>query len=255
MTLPKWFGYILLIIFTPLYAIAFTQWIIFTVVYKEQWACINCRKDEQPSVKQQFLYYTIWNMWFSIAIFGGLAAKKYSNRFLHNSLLEKICWVGLPSIITTFSTYIYYIATNPSEGYFNTEECYTLGRAMLSKQLVSSQRVIDTILVFGVISDLVLHYFSAPLMVFFLLLGELNYDVGLWRPYSTLFIFILGMVAALGQTFGSRVYCGNAWFNSGGTVVLNFLVHCILTGSVRLQNKMKHSGEIRTTNAETIGQA
>lgn len=43
--------------------------------------------------------------------------------------------------------------------------------------------------------------------------------VGKWK---------LGMIVALGQTFGSQIYCGDAWFNTGSTIGINFVVHCIL---------------------------
>ena len=66
-------------------------------------------------------------------------------------------------------------------------------------------------------------------MILLLLTGEMKYDVGLWRPYSTFFIFILGLIGvALGQMFGSRIYCGDAWFNTVSSIGINFAVHSIL---------------------------
>lgn len=94
--------------------------------------------------------------------------------------------------------------------------------------MLSDEGLANTILVIGVMSDLTVHYFSAPLMILLLLTGEMKYDVGLWRPISTLFIFILGLIVALGQTFGSRIYCGDAWFSTVSSIGINFAVHSIL---------------------------
>ena len=231
MTLSKVTGAILLLIFTPLYVLAFLYWALNTVFYKEQWECINCRKDDDPSIKQQFLYFTVWNMYFSIAIFFSWAAKKlfqYRNDFSYEKIHQHVFNISLPHIITVGITYIYYNATNDTDGYANTDVCYSSGKTILSRQITSNEGLANIILVIGVMSDLTVHYFSAPLMILLLLTDEMKYDVSLWRPYSTLFVFVLGMIVALGQTFGSRIYCGDAWFNTGSSIGVNFAVHCIL---------------------------
>ena len=44
--------------FVPLYAIAFFQWIFDTVFCKEQWECINCRKDAVHCILAWYNHWT-----------------------------------------------------------------------------------------------------------------------------------------------------------------------------------------------------
>jgi hypothetical protein len=69
MALPIIVKRIITIIYTPLLLINFGQWLVATIYWKEQWECLNCRKDENASIYQQFLYLTIWNMYLTIAVF------------------------------------------------------------------------------------------------------------------------------------------------------------------------------------------
>lgn len=222
------------IVFTALYTISSFNWLIDTIYYKEQWVCYLCSgepKDGSVSIKQQFLYFSMWSLWFSMAVLVGWMIKAVFSCG-NGIVVEKIVWVALPLIITVFISYVYYDFTNAPEGFLNKEACYTLRKSAVSKSITSNETIIDILLGIQVFSDFTIHYFSAPLMMLLLVSGEIKYTAPLWKPFSTFFMLILGTVVYLGQSFGSTIYCGSALFNSAMSILINFVVHCILVGSV-----------------------
>jgi hypothetical protein len=269
--LPKPIGIALILIFSPLYAIALLQWIVSTIYYREQWACLTFRTNYPPSIKQQFLFFSVWSLWLSIAIFIGWTRKFFGKRNESSSMLENICKVALPHIITVFVTYIYYDISNPANEFVNKEACYTLRKAALSKEITTNEALIKTVLIFEVMDNLTVHYFSAPLMFILLWCGEISYNVvKIWKAFSTLFIIILGVVVGLAQEFGSPIYNGDIWFFVGTSIAINFVVHCMLFGANYICNKRRSKqmeedsvgvgneaeGEIREeVNGETSEQA
>jgi hypothetical protein len=254
--LPKPIGITLILIFSPLYTIALLQWLIDTIYYREQWVCLTYRTNYPPSIKQQFLYFSLWSLWFSIAIFIGWTRKYIGKMKNDSSMLENICKVALPHIITVFVTYIYYDISNPANEFLNKEACYTLEKAILSKDITSNETLINIMLAFGVMSNLSVHYFSAPLMFILLWCGEISYGVGkIWKAYSTLFIVILGVVVGLSQEFGSPIYNGSIWFFVGTSIAINFVVHCILFGAnFRCNERRSRQIEVESAEGEAEGE-
>ena len=159
-------------------------------------------------------------------------------------MLENICKIALPHIITVFVSYIYYDVSNPADEFVNKDACYTMEKAILSKDITTNETLINIMLVVGVMNNLTVHYFSAPLMFILLWCGEISYSVGkMWKAYSTLFIVILGVVVGLSQEFGSPIYNGSVWFNVGMSIAINFVFHCILFGANYRCNDLRNKIE------------
>ena len=121
---------LLFAVYTPLTLIALITWIVQTIFWREQWECIMCRLDDPPSIKQQFLYFTIWSMWFSITILTCWSLKslfcKTPSSILLDKCLSRATEVGVPHILTVFISYIYYLLVTKCEDLVNSEDCYTL---------------------------------------------------------------------------------------------------------------------------------
>lgn len=215
----------LTVIFSLLYILSFENWIVTTIYWKQQWICLECRADDPPSIKQQFIYFTVWNMFFCIVIFTCWAF--FMNHSKAQSLMKNVFRVAVPHAVTVTLTYIYYVVSNPTDGFLNTEACHIMYRSFLSKDITTNMSTVTFQLICYNVSDFTLHYFSAPLMLFLLFSKEIEYDVTI--PYSTFFITVLGVIIGiLDTTTGSRVYCGNVWFNVGMSILINFLVHVLL---------------------------
>jgi hypothetical protein len=150
----------------------------------------------------------------------------------------------------------YYDISNPANEFVNKEACYTLEKAILSKDITSNETLIKIMLVFGVMNDLTVHYFSAPLMFILLWCGEISYGVGkIWKAYSTVFIVILGVVVGLSQEFGSPIYNGSAWFFVGTSIAINFVVHCMLFGAnYRCNESRSKQNEGESAEGEAEGE-
>lgn len=101
------------------------------------------------------------------------------------------------------------------------------------------------------ISNLTIHYLSAPLFIILLWFGELTYSVGkIWKAYSTAFIIVLGLAVGLAQEFGSPIYEGGVWFNVGMTILINFLMHIVLFG---INGFRKHLNAEQGDDVEAAG--
>jgi hypothetical protein len=156
--MPKWLRFALILIYVPLYTISLTQWIVNTIYYREQWECFTYRADYQPSIKQQFLYFSMWSLWFSIALLIGWIRTNFSKTVFKTN--EVMIWVALPHIFTVFICYIYYDVTNPSDEFLNSEACYTLRKSAWAKQITSNETVINLMLTLGCKSKEVIPYVS-----------------------------------------------------------------------------------------------
>merc|ERR1712232_1280447 len=207
----------LIVVSTPLIMISLGIWIHGNVFYKAQWDCVKCRADEPAAFTQNFLYYTLWNLFLTTALFVAWAGG-------WKTAAQRIFRVLLPHACTVTTSYIYYVATNPNDGFF-TEECYTSGRAALSKQITDNTAAIDSFLVCYNIFDIFVHYLICPMMLLLLFSGELDYDSAF--PYSTVFVFLLGLAVALTQTFGSTVYCGSVWFYMSMMTLIHLVYHVL----------------------------
>lgn len=155
-----------------------------------------------------------WSMWLSIAIIFCWASKALFLKRPSSKLdtwLTNITLVGVPHIWTVMISHIYYIASNPTDGFVNKEACSTLWRAAFAKEITSNQEVTNFYLAVAVNSNVTNHFLYAPLMLILLLSGEIKYDS--WIPYSTIFIIFLGLIVGVSQIFGSRICCGDIWFN------------------------------------------
>ncbi|GFH43885.1 predicted protein [Chaetoceros tenuissimus] len=186
-------------------------------------------------------------MYFAIAIFFGWAIRKLFHHdngesSHHSSLYQKIVNVGLPHVLSVSATYIYYDATHDAKTFVNSDACYTLHKSRLSRDITSNENVANGLLVVFFISNLTIHFFSAPLMAFLVSTSEVKYNVSLWRPYSTLFTFVLEVIVVLGHELGSMIYCGNIWLYAGGSTASSLGFHIILVGFNCFKEKcMKNS--------------
>jgi len=225
MALPTTVKRIITIIYTPLFLIAQFVWLVDSIYWKEHWKCIQCRADEKPAFKQQFLYFTCWSMWFSLVVFVTWAYFTPPSSSGRSVLAQRVIRVALPHVCTVMVTYIYYAATNPATSFLDADACYTLGRAGFPKNVTDNKAMVNFLLVCANISDNTVHYLSAPLLLMLLFSNELEYD--LMIPYSTIFIIILGVAVGIADTYGSRIYCGGLWFNVGMSILFNFVFHVI----------------------------
>jgi len=224
MALPSIAKLALIIIYVPSFLIAIEVWIVNSIYFREDWECVTCRADETPSFKHNYLYFTYWSLWLSIAVFIPWAFSQPGGKL--RMYAQRIFRVALPHACTVMVTYIYYIALNPVNEFFNLDACYVLGRAVMSKKITDNMTLVNFHLVCSIISDIVLHYMSAPMLVLLVLSGELEYD--LVFPYTTVFMLILGVTVGLAQTFGSKIYCSdNIFFDVGICFSINFVFHVI----------------------------
>ena len=134
-------------LYSALYALSIVQWFFDTIYYRQQWECLTYRADYPPSVKQQFLYFSMWSLWFSVAIFIGWIRKSSEKKF--SRAYSAICWVGLPHVIAVFVSYIYYDVTNPPDEFLDKEACYTLYKSIFSKEITTNETIINMMLVIG----------------------------------------------------------------------------------------------------------
>jgi len=216
MTLHKIAKLALSVVCTPLIMISLGVWIFEIVFYREQWECIMCRADEPTSTKQNFLYYTLWNLFLTTALFVAWAGG-------WKTAAKRIFRVELPHACTVATAYIYYRVTFQNDEFFNAEDCYVRGRATLSKQITDSEAAVDAYMVFQNILNIFVHYVICPVMLLLLFSGELDYDLAF--PYSTVFVTLLGLAIALSQTFGSKIYCGSIWFQMGMMILIHLVYH------------------------------
>jgi hypothetical protein len=147
-------------------------------------------------------------------------------------IVSKIIFqVALPHVTTVMLTYLYYGATNPAEEFVNRDLCYYLGRAFLHKDVTDNETAVNAYLVFGVLTDFTIHYFSAPLLLYLYVTGQIPYDV--WFPWSTVFVIMLSAIIAPVQILADvPIYCGSIWFAIGGSILINFAFHigfCVLS--------------------------
>lgn len=213
---------ILLVLSIPLVVNSVAIWIFNTINYDKQWICQLCRAEEDPAIKQQFMYFTVWNLWFTGIMVFLWAFNGPRSKTIGNALFR----VALPHATVVFVTYIYYIATNPGDGFLNEDACYAWGRVALSKTFTDTKWLVDFYLVCSNLSDYWVHWISGPLMVLLLATGEFGpYDHLV--PYNVVFIVLLGVGIGLGQTYGARIYCGEIWFQVGGTMVFHLFFHCV----------------------------
>ena len=219
----------LTIIYTPLLLNAFVLWIVNTIYWKEQWECITCRADDEPSIVQQFLYFSVWSLWLTMVVFFawavGSTCTASTDRPLANRIAEWSFRLALPHVVTVMTTYIYYVALNPPDTFLDEQACYTLSRGGLSRSITDNRGAINAYLVCALLSDVLVHWMSAPLLLVLLWSGELEYDPLL--PYSTILMIALGISVGLADTYGSTIYCGNAWFNVGMSILINFFYHVL----------------------------
>jgi len=218
MVLPKIAKLALIVVSTPLILISLGTWITGMVFNEERWACINCRADDPVSFKQNFLFYTLWLLFLTTALFVAWAGGK-------KKAARRIFRVVLPHSCTVTMTNIYYNATNPSDGFFNTELCYTRVRAYVTMEMAENIAARDAYLFCQNVFDIFVHYAACPILLLLLFSGEIDYDSAF--PYSTIFVFLLGLAIALSETFGSKVYCGGMWFNASMMVVINLVYHVL----------------------------
>lgn len=137
---------------------------------------------------------------------------------------------------------IHYDATHDAKTFVNSDACYTLHKSRLSRDIASNENVANGLLVVFFIANLTIHIFSAPLMAFLVSTSEVKYNVSLWRPYSTLFTFVLGVIVVLGHELGSMIYCGNICLYAGGSTASSLAFHMILVGFNYFKEKcMKNS--------------
>lgn len=219
MALPQIAKIAVSIIYGVLYIIGFASWTFDTIYYKENWVCMKCRKSEEPSINQQFLFFSVWSFWLSMAVFFTWSCSRQKTTL--RAIAQRIIQVALPLACTVMICYICYVLSYSRDDFLNFEECYTLkvGRARMSKDITDNMFIVNFYLVCSVLADIVAHYLSAPLLLLLVLSGELEFDSSL--PYSTIFATILGATICLADIFGSRIYCGNLWFNIPMTVLAN----------------------------------
>lgn len=218
----QWTNRILKVVFFPLLANSLILWVVNTTLIDDNWKCIVCRADGDPSLAQQFLFYSVWSLWLTSLVFYPWAipccrdAKKIS---------QTVFQIAFPHAATFMTTYIYYVATNPADEYVDREACYYLGRSFLSRDLgKGNDDIINLYLVLMTVSDLTVHYLSFPLLLYLWITGQVKFQV--LFPWSTVFVFLLSAVIAPVQIFmGVTIYCGGLWFNLIGSVAINFIYH------------------------------
>ena len=229
--LHPWAKRILVVLSVPPMLITVCFWIANTSLYETQWDCIVCRSGQKPSIKQQFLFFTVWNIWFTTVVITAWAATTFTannnnHRGTIHAVAQKVFLLALPHATTVCLTYIYYVATNPVDGFVDEDLCHRRGRTGMAKTLTDDPVLIDLFLVCAEISDVWIHWVTGPLMILLLVTGEFGYDV--WIPYSTIVAVVLGSVIGLAQTYsGSLIYCGGIWFQVGMLMLINFVIHWI----------------------------
>ena len=217
----QWTNRILKVVFFPLLANSIVLWIVNTTLIEDNWKCITCRADGDPSLAQQFLFYSVWSFWLTSFVFYPWAIPSCQG----NKISQAVFQIAFPHVATVMTTYFYYVATNPADEFVDRELCYYLARSFLSRNLGQGNDVIINLyLVLMTFSDLTVHYFSFPLLLYLWLTGQVKFQV--LFPWSTVFVFLLSAIIAPMQIFrGVTVYCGGLWFNLIGSVCMNFLYH------------------------------
>jgi hypothetical protein len=233
---------IIKIIFVPLMINVIVLWILSTsITATHNWECLQCRADKEPSVAQQFLFYSVWSFWFTCIVFVSWASTSTStckdskttttttttktstntNKFTHNAFQ-----LALPHVITVSLCYIYYVITNPVHTFMNSDACYTWGRAFLGKTYTDNQTGAMIYLVLMNIMDATVHYLSAPLMLYLFATQQLKYTTKI--PYSTFFVIVLSAIMAFAEIYGDvKLYCGGRWFVLATFTAVNLIFHVI----------------------------
>lgn len=149
-----------IITYTPLLLNAFVLWIVNTIYWKEQWECITCRADDEPSIVQQFLYFSVWSLWLTMVVFFawavGSTCTASTERPLANRISEWSFRLALPHVVTVMTTYIYYVALNPPDTFLDQQACHTLSRS-----ITDNRGAINAYLVCALLSDVLVHWINA----------------------------------------------------------------------------------------------
>ncbi|CAB9508800.1 expressed unknown protein [Seminavis robusta] len=234
-----------------LYSILLTDVVVVYVagliLYKETWVCTNCRVGQEASRVPLLVYFSVWNIWLTIAVFLSwiFLEKKAVNQegessgtindleqgedngaaptmFQRRTATQYLFSLALPLALTVSITYIYYISTRPASEFYNEDLCYTAWRSAISREL--EKWMADLYLIGAIISDFTMHYLCSVLLLVLLFSGELCYVVAL--PLSTIFSIFLGIIIVLVQQSGISVYCGgNIWFNVGIICLFTLIFH------------------------------
>ena len=235
---------IIQIIFVPLMINVIVLWILSTsITATHNWECLQCRADKEPSVAQQFLFYSVWSFWFTCIVFVSWATtssnsstskgttststgkdnhpQHKTHKFTHYAFQ-----LALPHVITVSLCYIYYVITNPVHTFMNSDACYTWGRAFLGKTYTDNETGAMVYLVLMNIMDATVHYLSAPLMLYLFATQQLKYTTKI--PYSTFFVIGLSAIMAFAEIYGDvKLYCGGRWFVLATFTAVNVIFHVL----------------------------
>lgn len=256
------------IVYTPLLIISIFMWFIDYLLTYDNWQCLYCRAKERiPATPvPQFLAYHSWSLWLTTIIF--------------------LCWAyGTPQNVSTRADRIirrdsigYNVATTmfqialPLANYvmliqlihsivtsiiytIDTDHCYHLFRAYLSKAISNNPTTINSYLTLQFIHRLTVYFFSAPYLNFLYATGELRYQDDLdtvpFLPPSVIFVAAVGMIMFLLHKHDADTVlveeCGNtAWVHILVAVVLNFIYHLLFF------KKKKKKKSKKTNNQDSM---
>lgn len=206
---------------------------------------LQCRAGKEPSIVQQFLFYSVWSFWLTLFVFVtwvligcSTVARQEAAAWTPYVNAERLQWmhqiafqIALPHVITVMLTYIYYVATNPISTFINQDACHHLGRAYLGNSYASNAFVLYLYLILMNVQDWTVHYLSGPFLVFLWWSGESRFIASSWKwmiPWSTIFVCLLSFVMAISQLYwGVALYCGSMWFILSLFTGINLLFHVV----------------------------
>jgi hypothetical protein len=225
------------VVYTPLFLIVMAIWITDVIFIEDNWVCSLC-KDDAPTVAPMFIYFSMWSVWFTIAIFVTWAyftpaAEERSSSVARNAEEEScrghqiskvLAPIALPLVLTVTVTYIYYLQSNPKDETINEDLCYGMVRSAINRDV--NESMANLYLVLSVITDFTIHYLSSPLLLALFFSGELPYEAAI--PWSTFFVVLLGIMIVLVQENVGTVYCSdNIWVAVSGVCGFDFFFHLL----------------------------
>lgn len=232
-----------------------------SITPEHNWVCLQCRASRNPSMGQQFLFYSVWSFWLTFLVFvtwillgrqGTDSAYSRRIRTLHQIAFQ----LALPHVTTVIVTYVYYVATNPIESFLDMDACYHLGRANLGKTFTDSPAIINLYLVLMNVQDWTVHYLSAPFLLFLwgtrqsMFLGR-----GRWTfPWSTMFVVVLSTTMAIAQLYcGVVLYCGGMWFTLCLFTATNLVFHSVYVATTRYYSASRRQSSIERKDENLEG--